>query len=96
MSFKRKGMNNMENNINDLMENEEFAEQLKNVTSIEGAVALFASKGVSVTAEELTGYMGDGASDDLSEDDLDAVSGGLAIGIGFRIVAAYLRWKAKR
>lgn len=76
----------MENKIDALLANEEFAEKLKKVETVEQAVALFAKEGVTVTMGELNGYLANVQEDDLSEDDLDGVSGGCLVCIGVRII----------
>ena len=74
------------NKINTLLANEEFANELKGVTTIECAVALFAREGVTITAGELNEYLDSENGDDLTEEELEGVSGGCAICIGIRII----------
>lgn len=79
----------METKIAALIADEEFADKLKTVETVEQAIALFASEGVSITSEELNTYLTGEIGDVLAEDDLDDVSGGCAIYIGIRIIRSF-------
>lgn len=81
----------MEERIAALVENEEFADKLKAAETVEQAIELFASEGVSVTPDELNAYLADDADDTLTEEALDDVSGGCVICIGIRIVKSILK-----
>lgn len=84
----------MEERIAAMIENEEFADKLKAAETVEQAIELFASEGVSVTADELNAYLADDADDTddtLTEEALDDVSGGCVICIGIRIVKSILK-----
>ena len=80
----------MDKKLDALMENEAFVEELKTVETVEQAVALFDREGVKVTADELNKIVEDGQSDNLSEDDLDNVSGGCLIHLGIHIIRGIL------
>lgn len=84
-------VNSMEERIAVLVENEEFADKLRTAETVEQAIELFASEGVSVTAEELNTYLADDADAALTEEALDDVSGGCVICIGIRIVKSILK-----
>lgn len=74
------------------MAKEAFVEKLKTAETVEQAIALFADEGVAVTAEEFATYLESSQIGDLSEEDLDDVSGGCAICIGFRIAKAIVKY----
>lgn len=76
----------MENKIGAMLANEEFVEELRKAETIDQAVALFSKEGVTVTTEELNAYLSDERDDDLTEDDLNDVSGGCVFSIGIRII----------
>lgn len=69
----------MEERIAALVEKEEFADKLKAAETVEQAVELFESEGVTVTAEELNAYLAEGVDDILTEEAFYDVSGGCVI-----------------
>lgn len=78
--------------IEELMNNEEFMAQLREVTNIEEAVKLLAEKGIQVTAAELAAATGDG---ELDETSLDNVAGGGLISWLISFITPSEKQKAK-
>jgi predicted ribosomally synthesized peptide with nif11-like leader len=69
--------------VEELMKDKDFVEQMLSAETAEAAQALFASRGVEFTLEEIT-QIGAGlkaciSEDELSDADLNAVSGGIAL-----------------
>lgn len=66
-----------------VMKDQSFVEQLFAAETAEAAQALFASKDIQFTLEEVkqigSGLCAVAAGDELSADDLDAVAGGIAL-----------------
>ena len=81
------------NTLNELCKNSEFAERLAACDSAEAMATLIRSEGVEVSVSEVNELLetvsAQGNSDELSEDSLDAVSGGSVLG-----VALYALYKA--
>ena len=72
-----------------LMEQEDFAAQAEQIEGVEALAELLGKYGVEVTAEELNSVMANAnAGDELTAEDMDAVSGGVRVPTGMDIV----RW----
>jgi len=68
----------MDNNkVNELLANEDFIASLSNAESADEMIQLFADNDVEITADELQALVDE--SGELSDDDLDDVSGGAAV-----------------
>jgi hypothetical protein len=76
--------------INELINSEEFADEIENLETIEELQAAFKNHGVEMTADEIIdlgtkiAVSGDG---EISEDDLKNVAGGVNVNSALRIVA---------
>ena len=62
--------------INKLVSNEEFREAASKVETIEEAIELCKAYGVEITGDELVDAIKKSHTEELSEEDLDNVSGG--------------------
>lgn len=62
--------------MNELVQNAEFVEAAKKVETLEAAIKLCKSYGVDITEEELVDAIKKSQSEELTEKELDAVSGG--------------------
>lgn len=62
--------------IRELVTNEEFKQAAAKVETVEEAVALCEAYGVEISGEELVDVIKKSHSEDLSEEELDNVSGG--------------------
>ena len=65
--------------LEELSKNEEFIERLSKVENVEDAVALFAEFGVEVTEQEIIDLKDSFSTEELNEEDLDDVAGGLKL-----------------
>ncbi len=77
----------MNEKIKELLVNEAFAAELEKVETVEEIKALFAAHGVQVTDEELTELIKQPAmadADELSEEDMEMVSGGSAVTLALK------------
>ena len=91
--------------LNELMEDQQFAEKLGAAESVEDMVRVLGEYGVTVTPEELDGMLtAVPAGGELSEEDLENVSGGLiyprwlillAFKLGVAVGKLYLKYKNK-
>ena len=91
--------------LNELVEDRQFAKALGAAESVEDMVRLLGEYGVNVTAEELEGLAASvPAGGELSEEDLENVSGGLiyprwlillAFKLGVAVGKLYLKYKNK-
>ena len=86
-------MKTVEERLNELFSNREFLEQNKNKGSFDEIYAAVATQMPDITEEELDAYLGKLANGlnagEMSEDDLDNVSGGIiwaAVGTAISIV----------
>ena len=75
--------------IRDLMENKEFTDKLVGTETTEEVIQTFADYGVSVTEQDLDAAFASAqtSSDELNEDDLGNVSGGV---VGECVALGYL------
>lgn len=62
-------------NIEELMQDESFIEEIKNVTSAEELTELLCSKGIDVTVDQIKAAMAE-ADGELDENALDSIAGG--------------------
>lgn len=69
-----KGLNVME--MNELVKNAEFVEAAKKVETLDAAIELCKTYGVEITGEELVDAIKKSHDEELTDKDLDAVSGG--------------------
>ena len=70
-----------------LMEQEDFAAQAEQIEGIEALAELLGKYGVEVTAEELNSVMANAnAGDELTAEDMDAVSGGARVPTGMDVL----------
>ncbi len=72
---------NREALVEKIMQDQAFVDQLSDAESAEAAQKLFASKGVEFTLEEVKAIAAgvQAENGELSEDDLEAVSGGVSL-----------------
>lgn len=77
----------------EIAQDSQWMQALSEAETAEEAAALFAQKGVEVTAEELEQLV-DRKDDSLSETELNSVAGGFGIvaGIGFMVAASVLAY----
>lgn len=80
--------------IKELLENEEFGNEIKDLDSAEGFQAAFKAHGVELTLEEVDSVLvhaaiANGNGDEISEDELEQVAGG-SIFVGALVVAGGL------
>lgn len=68
--------------IEQLKEDKEFLAKLGAVKDEAEAQAVFASKGIQVSQEELKAILNGDSSEELGEDQLEAVAGGMGIAMG--------------
>jgi len=82
----------MREDIKNLISDEGFRKECEAASNLDEIISLFAAKGVVVTADELKGFAGD----ELSEEELTDVAGGLsfwdAINPGYWL-GRLVKWK---
>jgi predicted ribosomally synthesized peptide with nif11-like leader len=92
--------------LSPLWENEEFVKSLAAAESEEAALKLFADNGIDITTEELAEIKSSAtAQDELGEEDLEDVAGGIAISaltaagalaLGWWVYQQWRKWKYRR
>ena len=64
--------------IEELLNDDEFVRELESAETDSDVVALFNSKGVAISAEEVKAIRDENADDELLEDKLEEVAGGMS------------------
>ena len=81
--------------VEELMQNEEFLAKFAETEDMEAAAKLIKEYGADVTVDDIREAMNTVKSDELSEENLEDVAGGLSVGMivgGVRVTIAILRW----